>query len=222
MDREVCEPASPAGRVSMSSRSTKPRSSSGASSGYGRCPANRLQRCGCDRCSAIAEAVSRAAVRLTSLRVKAYRALAPVHGGLGLADRPPQVKDPPDLAEEVQEAPRAAFLGSGCCAQLAAESFQYQQRRLSCRSRVLSDPIIVAPSDGSPVRTMELDLTPSHGRLRIDDLRWYLPSLLPSLATWAGFRLWIACSGSVSCRQHWRWPSALRRAISRRRRTKRS
>lgn len=147
------------GRVSMSPRSTKPRSSSGASSGYGRCPANRLQRCGGDRCSAIAEAVSRAAVRLTSLRVKAYRVLAPVHGGLGLADRPPQVKDPPDLAEEVLEAPRAAFLGSGCCARLAAESFQYEQRRLSCRSRVLSDPIIVAPSDASRFGTMELDVT---------------------------------------------------------------
>jgi len=46
-----------------------------------------------------------------------------VRGGLGLADLPPQVKDPPDLAEEVPAAPRAEFLGSGCCAQLAAESF---------------------------------------------------------------------------------------------------
>jgi len=57
--------------------------------------------------------------------VKAYQVLAPVHGGPGLADLPPQVKDPPDLVEEAQAAPRAAFRGSECCEQLAAESFPY-------------------------------------------------------------------------------------------------
>jgi len=50
--------------------------------------------------------------------VTAYRVLAPVHGGPALADLPRQVKDPPDRVEEAQAAPRAAFLGLGCCAQL--------------------------------------------------------------------------------------------------------
>jgi len=63
---------------------------------------------------------------LISPQVTAYRVLAPVHGGPALADLPRQVKDPPDRVEEAQAAPRAAFLGLGCCAQLAAESFQYQ------------------------------------------------------------------------------------------------
>jgi len=65
------------------------------------------------------------AVRLTSPPAKAYPVLAPVHGRRVLADLPPQVKDPPDLAEEAQAAPRAASLGSACCEQLAAESFLY-------------------------------------------------------------------------------------------------
>jgi hypothetical protein len=46
--------------------------------------------------------------------------VAPERGGPELADLPPQVKDPPDLVEEAQVAPRAAFRGSECCEQLAA------------------------------------------------------------------------------------------------------
>jgi hypothetical protein len=65
------------------------------------------------------------AVRLTSPRVQAYQVLAPVRGGPELADLPPQVKDPPDLVEEAQVAPRAAFRGSEYCEQLSAESFPH-------------------------------------------------------------------------------------------------